>query len=296
LKGYGAHIDEMSLPRQIEQTVLSFLAVLEHSLSQHCRPTLMEDSTMADHFQLNLGSLRSSITLTLHTHHAARIWHGRSAREGVHSIMGMAGYISVTNLMKQTAAQDDPYADWAIVQLEEKLLRAKTGMLELAQQLDRIKQDLPPQVDMSDNLNIHPVTLPLFIGSQLGFLAVYLLTDYDTLVRRTLLAHHTALIGRGDMEAWIDDGAHLLRSLFGHAQRYRNTGVTRDDMAANNARALAAIDKWGLPPMDILEGHRRSQFAPPIIRHGAVVVEHQDPLTILAGASPSTIDVPEEEA
>jgi hypothetical protein len=57
--------------------------------------------------------------------------------------MGMAGYISVTNLIKQTAAQDDPYADWAIVQLEEKLMQAKAGMLELTQQLDRIRQDLP---------------------------------------------------------------------------------------------------------------------------------------------------------
>jgi hypothetical protein len=40
-------------------------------------------------------------------------------------------------------------------------------------------------------------------------------------------------------------------------------------MAANNARAQAAIEKFGLPHMDILEGHRRSQFAPPIIRRGA---------------------------
>src|SRR3546814_13742177 len=82
-------------------------------------------------------------------------------------------------------------------------MQAKAGMLELTQQLDRIRQDLPTQIDMGDNLNIHPVTLPLYIGSQLGFLAVYLLTDYDTLVRHTLLAHHTALIGRRAMEAWI---------------------------------------------------------------------------------------------
>ena len=234
---------------------------------------------MADHYQLNLGSLRSSITLTLHTHHAARIWQGRTARKGVHSIMGMAGYISVTNLIKQIAAQDDPYADWAMLQLEEKLMQAKTGMVELTQQLDRVKQDLPIQIDMGDNLNIHPVTLPLYIGSQLGFLAVYLLTDYDTLVRRTLLAHHTALIGRIDMESWIDDGAHLLRSLFGLAQRYRHAGITRDDMSANNARALAAIDKFGLPPADILEGNRRSQFAPPIIRRSAAAVDSADGLT-----------------
>lgn len=35
-----------------------------------------------------------------------------------------------------------------------------------------------------------PVTLPLYIGSQLNFLAVYLLTDYYTLVRRTYLLEY----------------------------------------------------------------------------------------------------------
>jgi len=228
---------------------------------------------MVDHYQLNLGSLRSSITLTLHTHHAARLWQGRLAREGVHAIMGMAGYISVTNLLKQASSQDDPFADWFMLQLEEKLLLAKAEMLALSEQVGRLERDLPSQVDIGDNLNIHPVTLPLFIGSQLGFLAVYLLTDYDTLVRRVLLAHHTALIGRSDMEIWIDRGAHLLRSLFGLAQRYRLAGVSRDDIAANNARARDAVDKFGLPPQDILEGLRRSQFAPPTVRHPAVIHE-----------------------
>ncbi len=85
-------------------------------------------------------------------------------------------------------------------------------------------------------------------------------------MRRVLLAHHTALIGRPDMETWIDRGAHELRSLFGLAQRYRLAGVSRDDMAANNARAREAIDKFGTPPSKILEGSHRSQFAPPITR------------------------------
>lgn len=228
---------------------------------------------MVDHYQLNLGSLRSSITLTLHTHHAARIWQGRVARESVRSIMGMAGYLSVTNLIKQAAAQDDPYADWAMLQLEEKLLQAKAGMTALTQQLDRVKQELPTQIDIGDNLNIHPVTLPLYIGSPLGFLAVYLLIDYDSLVRRTLLAHHTALIGRPDMEIWIDNGAHLLRSLFGLAQRYRLAGVTRDDVAQHNARALEAIERFGLPPQVILDGTHRSQFAPPIVRRGTAPMD-----------------------
>ena len=250
---------------------------------------------MADHFQLNLGSLRSTITLTLHTHHAARLWQGRLAREGSHPIISMAAYINITNILKQAAAQDDPFADWFMLMLEDKVLRAKAQMGQLMEQVSHLEKLLPSQIDVGDNLNIHPVTLPLYIGSQLGFLAVYLLTDYDTLVRRTLLAHHTALIGRVDMEAWIDDGAHLLRSLFGQAQRYRHSGVTRDDMAANNARALAAIEKLGLPPMDILEGHRRSQFAPPIVRRGAVAVDDADALAEETGEPSATVDVTEDE-
>lgn len=224
-----------------------------------------EDPPMADHFQLNLGSLRSSITLTLHTHHAARLWQGRLAREGSHPIMSMAGYINITNILKQAAAQDDPFADWFMLMLEEKLLQAKAQMGQLIEQVSHLEKLLPSQIDVGDNLNIHPVTLPLFIGSQLGFLAVYLLTDYDTLVRRVLLAHHTALIGRPDMEGWIDQGAHQVRSLFGIAHRCRVSGVTRGDAAATNARFQEAVDKYGLPPQDVLDGTRRSQFAPPIL-------------------------------
>ncbi|MCM2329709.1 integrating conjugative element protein, PFL_4669 family [Geopseudomonas sagittaria] len=248
---------------------------------------------MTDHYQLNLGSLRSSISLTLHTHHAARIWQGRPARDGVRPIMGMAGYISVTNQIKQAASCDDPYADWAMLQLEEKLLQAKAGMSELSQRLEQINQHIPIQVDIGDNLNIHPVTLPLFIGSQLGFLAVYLLTDYDTLVRRTLLAHHTALIGRADMERTIDSGAHQLRSLFGLAQRYRHSGASREDMQTQNARALAAIERFGLPPEDVLAGSRRSQFAPPIARRG---VEPGEPaeLTLTDTISQAGLDHEQE--
>ena len=39
-------------------------------------------ATSNEPLQLNLGSLRSAMSLTLHTHHASRIWHGRAAAEG----------------------------------------------------------------------------------------------------------------------------------------------------------------------------------------------------------------------
>ncbi|MFX8953794.1 AcaB family transcriptional regulator, partial [Acinetobacter baumannii] len=74
---------------------------------------------------------------------------------------------------------------------------------------------------LGENLNVQPVKLPLFIHAQLGFLAVYLLADYDQLARRVILAHHTALIDRRTLDLWLNEGAHLLRSTFSLAQRYR---------------------------------------------------------------------------
>ncbi len=86
---------------------------------------------------------------------------------------------------------------------------------------------------------MQPIRLPLFVNAQLGFMAVYLLADYDELARKLILAHHTALIDRSTLERWLNEGAHALRSLFSLAQQYRYSGCTRDDFAAKNAAARA---------------------------------------------------------
>ena len=216
--------------------------------------------------QLNLRSLRSAMSLTLHTHHASRIWHGRAPAEGRPGIIGLNGYISVMNKMKRGAEQDDPYSDFWMLRIEDKLSQAKTSLQALREQVDQALADVPPALSLGENMNVQPVKLPLFVNAQLGFMAVYLLADYDDLARKLILAHHTALIDRSTLERWLNDGAHALRSLFSLAQQYRYSGATRDDFASKNAVARAALEKFGELPQDVLEGTRRSRFAPPIAR------------------------------
>ena len=61
--------------------------------------------------QLNLGSLRSAMSLTLHTHHASRIWHGRAPTEGRAGIIGLNGFISAMNKMERGAdSEGGPYS------------------------------------------------------------------------------------------------------------------------------------------------------------------------------------------
>jgi hypothetical protein len=87
--------------------------------------------------QLNLGSLRSAMSLTLHTHHASRIWHGRAAAEGRPGIVGLNGYISIMNKMKRGSEQDDPYSDWWMLRIEDKLDQTKTTLQVLREQVDQ---------------------------------------------------------------------------------------------------------------------------------------------------------------
>ena len=219
--------------------------------------------------QLNLGSLRSTMSLTLHTHHASRIWHGRAPAEGRPGIIGLNAYISVMNKMKRGSEQDDPYSDWWMLRIEDKLEQTKAALKGLREQVDQALADVPPALSLGENMNVQPVKLPLFVNAQLGFMAVYLLADYDDLARRLILAHHTALIDRSTLERWLNDGAHALRSLFSLAQQYRYSGATRDDFASKNAVARATLEKFGELPQDVLEGTRRSRFAPPIARRAS---------------------------
>src|SRR3569833_1360529 len=123
---------------------------------------------MADDLRLNLGALRSAMQLTLHTHQASRIWHGRAPAEGKPGIIGLNGFVSFANRMQRGAEQDDPYSDWWMLRLEEKLADTKTRLQALREQVDLALAVVPTELTLGENLTVQPVKLPLFISAQLG--------------------------------------------------------------------------------------------------------------------------------
>ncbi|WP_070878538.1 PFL_4669 family integrating conjugative element protein, partial [Pseudomonas sp. HMSC75E02] len=104
--------------------------------------------------QLNLGSLRSAMSLTLHTHHASRIWHGRAPAEGRAGIIGLNGFISAMNKMKRGSEQDDPYSDFWMLRIEDKLEQTKSTLQALREQVDQALADVPPALSLGENMNV----------------------------------------------------------------------------------------------------------------------------------------------
>jgi integrating conjugative element protein (TIGR03761 family) len=213
-------------------------------------------------YQFNMGPLRSAITIQFHTHNATRLWTGRrKTSDGVAEIIGMPRFIDIMNQIKQASSHDDPYADLWMIRMEEKLTDSRGKMQEMIKQADVFFKTLPEDVLIENCLNIQPARFALYIRSQLGYLCVYLLTDFDQLARQLHLAHHIAIISRKEMHIWLNSAGGLIRSVYGLAQRYRHSGITRQDIRLNTARSIEAKAKFGEIPDDILTGARRSTYA-----------------------------------
>lgn len=212
-----------------------------------------------------LGALRSKIELTIHTHHAGRLWTGRGIESGKPQIVGMKQFLMICGAIKQNASKNDPYADYWLIQIEDKIHETNAELSAVAEMVKRLISSLPPELSVEENINLSPLKLPVYTGGQHGYLALRALIEYDRLVRQVLLAHHVALIGRSETEALIRRAGHAIRSLCALSGQYPGySGTTRDDFAANNAKATAALEKFGELPADVLSGEHRSVFAPVI--------------------------------
>lgn len=217
-----------------------------------------------ENYQITSGPLRSAIKIELHTHLATRLWQGRRANfdENVYGIIGMPRFLNIMNVIRLDSSVDNPYADIYMLLLEERLLTARQEMNALIKSMEVVFNQIPEMMTIENCLSVQPARFPVFSSSQLGFIAVYLLTDYDKLMRNLMLASHMALITRTELNDLRQRGGNIIRSIFVLAQKYRRIPVTRNDIREGNARAKAAEELAGPVPEEILTGSKRSAYAP----------------------------------
>ncbi len=88
-----------------------------------------------------IQTLLCSITLILHTHQAQQMIHGRSANPALNQsrISGLLDFARHCTRLWSVASANDPYADWALIQIEAKLAAIEcefnTHLARLAQRL-----------------------------------------------------------------------------------------------------------------------------------------------------------------
>ena len=222
------------------------------------------------------GPMRTQGEIVLHTRAAHRLFYGRRRddKANIKPIIGLVRFSTNVNGIVECAANDDPWADAVLLKIEDRFTAANTLVKE---NIDVLEQLLDGMEGLSICLNesVKPVTLPVEFKTVYGFMGARLLGQYDKLVRLGLVARHVGLVFADDWGRLVGTPGRNIREVFWLSATYRYTGVTRNDVAANNEVARRAVAKYGKLPQDVLEGTRRAKHAPNIRSTGKSALAQQ---------------------
>jgi integrating conjugative element protein (TIGR03761 family) len=222
------------------------------------------------------GRVKTHGKFVVHTQLAHRLFYGRRKgtqivkedgkefKKQIKAIIGVVRFGTNINAIYDMAALDDPYADAKLIEIEDALYKVRELLTDNIEALRQLLGEMS-EMQITPAFSIKPITLPLeFRTPFFGYEATRIVKYFDRLVLLALTTKQTGDILDSDWNRIVNKTGSKIRSVFLMSAQYRVTGVTRDDMAANNERARATIEKYGELPQNILEGNKRAKHAPNI--------------------------------
>lgn len=201
------------------------------------------------------GRLVSQATLVLHTRHAQRLFRGH-----FHQVPGIMAFSRQLMKIWQAASEDDPYADWYLIKTYDAIHQTR-------KKLESLQQSYQNLFTQQDNLRLElsisskPIEFGLRFGTPYGYMASYLIADYDRLARQFLSARALGLID-GYFTTSPDEATEMVRQVLKKPMDWELTGITREDILQKNQQAQQAREKLGQVPKQIISGKLRAPYAP----------------------------------
>lgn len=215
--------------------------------------------------QESIGVLRGGTVVTIQTRQAQMLVTGRERTDTQHRILGLMQFSKYLNQMADAARNDDPYADWFLLQAEEALEAASSGIASLRGRIGKLLDSVPAmQVEVAQSTK--PLRITLNFAASYAYWTTRVITDYDELVRMVLTARHVAYMDATAERGVLNEASRMVRRVFESTARYRYTGITRAEVQQATEPARQAAELMGQLPVDILEKRQRPKFAPAITR------------------------------
>ena len=207
------------------------------------------------------GALHGQVWLTLQTHQAQQLIHGREATSGKPAIIGLIGFADRLRVIWLAARRDDPYADWWLIKVHEAIAAARSFIRDRLAALERQLAQMPAmEVSVAASRRPHRVQLQFAIPY--AYQGAQLLAEYDRVVCMALTARHIGLLDGVSCKQVQQACARKLRALFLIPQGYRLLKIDRNTIHLNTGRSSEARQLMGAVPEDILSGERQVPFSP----------------------------------
>ena len=211
------------------------------------------------------GALHGQVWLTLQTHQAQQLIHGREGTPDKPPIIGLTGFANRLRVIWRAARDDDPYADWWLIKVHEAidtiatLFRHRQAALNASlEQMTAMKVTVAASQD--------PVRVDLQFANPYAYRGAQLVAEYDRLVCTAWTARHIGLL-EGQACVHIQRAcARKLRALFLIPQSYRLLKINRETVRTTMGRSAEARQRMGELPADILSGEYQAPLVPRQVR------------------------------
>ena len=209
-----------------------------------------------------VGRLRTDLTLVLQTRHSQLLVRGRNTM-GKPPIPGLLGFSDRLRLIWHAAGENDPYADWWLVKIQDSLaaiearIATESHKLEELMKTGRTLRLAPAEVK-------EPFRMKLEFSTPYAYRAARTLGDFDELVCLLFTAKHLGMLTDEKVHDIIRGCARRIRAIFLLPLHFKRLGITRQDFIKGDLVCQRAKDLMGILPTDISNGSRRAMFAPPI--------------------------------
>ncbi len=207
------------------------------------------------------GALRGQTWLTVQTRQAQQLIQGRNGSVNKPMIIGLVGFADRLRIIWQAARDDDPYADWWLIKVDEAIGRAREFITHTQKELDNLLAQMPAmEVEVAQSL--HPYRIRLQFANPYAYHGAQLIAAYDTLVRTALTCRHIGLLDNDAAADVVKLGARKIRGTFVVPQGYRLLGIDRTCLQSSSGQDPRACQLMGELPADVLSGEQRAPLMP----------------------------------
>jgi len=222
------------------------------------------------------GQMKMRSHVKVHSDLAAALFVGRKGdrQKKILPVVGLARFARQVGSIWDAARKDDPYADKVLLDIEKAFNDALAiADKKLKDVKKMVESDMELMIDSDFMESASPTVIEIDFYSPWAFRGLKLLQQYDRLVRMALAGRHIGLFTTEDWRGIVYEVAKPIRHTYIQSNKWVHTGVTRDDIAANNQVARKAKDvylKKGnaflIIDADVMKGERRAELAPVIHR------------------------------
>ncbi len=214
--------------------------------------------------------------MCLHTREAARLFTGSFAdrKKTIPAIMGGRNCAAAMKSMAYLSGEDNPYADWALVRLMQRLEVLRERLKKMStESIAQLEHSRTLGLQLSVLVSNRPLTIDLGFRSPYGFVVAQTVVEFDYFVRLTQTLMQRGLLSQAIAGSQILNMSQNIFRLFQKAVRQETLlssellkHIKRSDFLAVNdesavKRCAKALSTFGQLPAEVLSKTLRPAFA-----------------------------------